>query len=242
MESALSSACLAKIQAASKPMSLSEISAACLGRREPNAELKQALKQLTDRAEIHEWPSYRRSPLFGGRSLRSAVEDAFVAVLDEAPFTIAKAAKSVSQAVGRVSEENARNELRAVASKLAGACKIVQVPISRQSVVYMSLSYVGRLAPTQSAAEATNTFDQLIITAVNHLQSGPGNFVPVEELRKSSAIRDFIDAAIISLADQGKLVLGRYGGPRPEDDVERTRFLEDRKGQLFVGIATPRND
>jgi hypothetical protein len=239
MESELSSACLTTIQTASKPMSLSEIGAACLGRSKPNAKLIEALKQLTDRAAIHEWPSYRRSQIFSKQPLRSAVEDGFVAVLDGAPLTIAKAARPVSQALGRVSENRVLAELRAVAPKLAGARKIVQVPVNRQSVVYMSIPYLGRIVPAKPAA---GTIEQLIVAAVKGLQSGQGNFVRVDELRKSRALRDVVDTAIISLADQGKLILGHYGGPRPDNDEEKSRYLEDSKGQLFIAVAIPRNE
>ena len=239
MDSELSSACLTAIQTASKPMSLSEIGAACLGRSKPNAKLVEALKQLTSRAAIHEWPSYRRSHIFSHRPLRSAVEDAFVAILDGAPLTIAKAAKPVSQALGRVSEDSVLAELRGVAPKLAGARKIVQVPVNRQSVVYMSISYLARLVPAKSAAA---TIDQLIVAAVKGLESGPGNFVRVDELRKSRELQNFVDAAIISLADHGKLILGHYGGPRPESDEEKCVTLRIRREQLFIGVAIPRNE
>jgi hypothetical protein len=240
MDSELSSACLTAIQKASKPMSLFEIGAACLGRSKPNAKLVETLTQLTGRAVIHEWPSYRRSQIFSNRPLRSAVEDAFVAVLDEAPLTIAKAAKPVSQALGRVSEDSVLAELRGVAPKLAGARKIMQVPVNRQSVVYMSISYLGRrLVPAKSA---TDTIEQLIVAAVKGLQSGHGNFVRVDELPKSRELRNFLDAAIISLADQGKLILGHYGGPRPESDEEKSRYLEDPTGQLINAVAIPRNE
>jgi hypothetical protein len=37
-----------------KPISLSEIGAACLGRTKPNAKLEEVLKQLVGRAVIHE--------------------------------------------------------------------------------------------------------------------------------------------------------------------------------------------
>jgi len=170
--------------------------------------------------------------------LRSAVEDAFVAVLDEAPLTIAKAAKPASQVLRRVSEDSVLAELRGVAPKLVAARKIVQVPVNRQSVVYMSIPYLERLVPAKSAADT----EQLILAAVRGLQSGPGNFVKVDELRKSREWRHFIDAAIISLADKGKLILGHYGGPRPESDEEKSRYLEDPKGQLFIGVAIPRNE
>src|SRR5262245_3555211 len=239
MDSELSRACLTAIQSASKPMSLAEIGAACLGRSKPNAKLVEALKQLTGRAEIHEWPSYRRSQIFSNRSLQSAVEDAFVAALDEAPLTIAKAAKPVSQALGRVSEDSVLAELRGLAPKLARARKVMQVPVNRQSVVYISISYLGRLVPAKTGAD---TIEQLIVATVKGLQSGIGNFVSVEELRKSRALRDFVDSAIISLASKCKLILGPYGGPRPESDEEKSRYLEDQNGQLFIGIAIPRNE
>jgi hypothetical protein len=242
MESELSSACLEKIQAASKPMSLSEISAACFGRPKPTAKLTEALKHLVDRATVYEWPSYRTSRIFSGRPLRSAVEDAFVALLDDAPLTVSKAAKPVSQFIGRVSEEKVLAELRTAAPKVAAAHRIVQVPISRQSVVYMSPSYLGRLVPTKPTHGPTETLDQLIVAAIKKLESGPGNFVSVQELRSSRALHDAMDATIISLADQGRLMLGHYGGPRPESDEEKSRYLEDKKGQLVIGIAIPRKE
>ena len=76
-------------------------------------------------------------------------KSAFVAVLDDAPLTIAKAAKPVRDVLGRVSEESVLAELRGVAPKLAAARKIMQVPVNRQSVVYMSIPYLGRIVPAK---------------------------------------------------------------------------------------------
>jgi len=112
MDSELSDACLNAIQNAKKPISLSEIGAVCLGRSKPNAKLVEVLKQLAGRAVIHQWPTYRRSQIFGSRPLRSAVEDAFVATLEHAPLTVAQAAKPISQLIGRVSEKSVLAELR----------------------------------------------------------------------------------------------------------------------------------
>jgi hypothetical protein len=154
-------------------MSLSEIGAACLGRSKPNVKLIEALKQLTDQAAINEWPSYRRSRIFSERPLRSAVEDAFVAVLDGAPLTIAKAARPVSQALGRVSEDRVLAELRGVAPKLAEARKIVQVPVNRQSVVYISIPYLGRLLPAKSAAATLRWAEERM--------RSPGDVQPAEQ-------------------------------------------------------------
>ena len=235
MHSELSDACLNAIQKATKPISLSEIGAACLGRSKPNAKLEEVLKQLVGRAVIHEWPTYRKSRLFDGRPLRSAVESAFVAVLDDAPLTIAQAAKPVRDVLNRVSEKSVLSELRGVAPKLAAARKIIQVPVNRQTVVYMSVPYLGRIVPAKPAAT-----EQTIIDAVTRLQPGPGNYVRVDQLRQSADVRGLIDATVIALADQSKLVLAPYGGPRPVTDEERSRYVEDGAGHLFIAI--PRHE
>jgi hypothetical protein len=244
MHSELSDACLNAIQKATKPISLSEIGAACLGRTKPNAKLEEVLKQLVGRAVIHEWPSYRRSQIFGSRPLRSAVEDAFVAALDDAPLTIAKAAKPVSRVLGRVSEERVLAELRGLAPKLAASRKIMQVPVNRQSVVYISMNYLGRIVPAKAATNPTENMIiaavNVIIAAVTRLQPGPGNYVRVDQLRQSPETRRLFDTAVIALADQSKLVLAPYGGPRPVTDEERSRYVEDGAGHLFIAI--PRHE
>src|SRR5262249_18124703 len=220
MDSELSDACLKAIQKAAKPITLSEIGAVCLGRSKPNAKLTEVLKQLAGRAVIHQWPTYRRSQIFDSRPLRRAVEDAFLAALDDAPLTVAKAAKPISQVLGRVSEKSVLVELRGVAPELAAARKIIQVPISRHSVLYMSIPYLERFVPAKSAA---SSIEKLILDVITRLQPGPGNYVSVDQLRRSTEFRRFLDDAVIVLADQGKLVLAPYGGPRPETDEERSR-------------------
>jgi hypothetical protein len=239
MDSELSDACLEAILKATKPITLSEIGVACLRRSKPNTKLMEALKQLAGRAVIHQWPTYRRSQIFDRRPLRRAVEDAFLAALDNTPLTIAKAAGRISQALGRVSEKSVLAELRKVAPKLVTANKIIQVPVSRQSVVYISILYVGCFVPTKSA---DSSIEKLILDVVVRLEPGRGNYVSVDQLNRSAELRRFFDGAIIALADQGKLVLAPYGGPRPKTDEERSRYVEDATGQLFVGVAFPRDE
>jgi hypothetical protein len=87
MDSELSDACVKAVQKATKPITLSEIGAACLGCSKPNAKLVastptracgqllfctahdrvEVLKQLAGRAVIHQWPTYRRSQIFDRR-------------------------------------------------------------------------------------------------------------------------------------------------------------------------------
>jgi hypothetical protein len=238
MDSELSDACLKAVQTAAKPISLSEIGAS-LGRSKPNDQLVKILKQLAGRAAIHQWPAYRTSQIFASRPLRGAVEEAFIAALNESPLTVAKAAKPVSKVLGRVSEASALAELRGLAPKLAAAGKIIQVPVSRQSVVYMSIPYLERLVSTKPAA---NPVEKLIVDGVTRLQPGFGNYVRVDQLRQSVELRQFFDAAVIALADQGKLVLAPFGGQRPQSDEDKLRYVEDDAGLLFIGVAFPRKE
>jgi len=238
MDSELSEACVTAIKQAAKPISLSDIGAACLGRSKPTTKLVEVLRQLTGRAVIHQWPSYRRSHIFSSVPLPMAVEEAFLTALEDAPLTVAQAAKPVSHIIGRVSEESALAELRRVAPKLASARKIMQIPVGRQSVVYMSVPYLGHIVPTKPS----NAAEELILEVVTRLQPGAGNYVAVEKIRHSAELRRFIDAAVIALAARGKLVLAPYGGPRPETDEERSRYVADARGELFIGIALPRTE
>jgi hypothetical protein len=108
MDSELSEACVKAVQQAAKPISLSEIGAACLGRTKPTTKLIEVLKQLADGAVIYQWPSYRRSQIFGSVPFRSAVEDAFVIALEDAPLTVPGAAKPVSK-INQVRKIGVRN-------------------------------------------------------------------------------------------------------------------------------------
>lgn len=240
MDSELSDSCIKAIRASAKPMSIAEIRKACLGRAKPSGELDEALKQLVRQAAIYEWPAYGRcQELFGHRSLRSAVEEAFVAALDDAPLTVPKAGEPVRRALARASEKTVLGELRDAAPQLAAAHKIIQVPVNRQTVVYMSTTYLGRLVEPKPVA---NSVEQAILDAVERLQPGFGNYVSVSDLRKAMEFRQILDAAVMALADQSKVILAYYDGPRPDTEEDRSRYIEDRSQQLFIGVALPRQD
>ena len=98
--------------------------------------------------------------------------------------------------------------------------------------------------------------ESAIIDAMEQLQSGPGNYVSIEELREAMLARKLgqagmplrrkdIDQAIVNLRDQGKLLGAHYGGPRtPEREaayIVDEDVMDDmgRKG-LIHGIALPR--
>ncbi len=74
-----------------------------------------------------------------------------------------------------------------------------------------------------------------IMQTMEKLQSGEGNYVQISKLR--SELGPGADAEIMKLANEGRLMLGRYGGPRPDD---LSRFLVGEKGELFHAVAIPR--
>jgi hypothetical protein len=53
-------------------------------------------------------------------------------------------------------------------------------------------------------------------------------------------VRAAFDTAVIHLADKRQLVLARYDGPRPVPDEEKWEYVEDDRGELFIGVALPR--
>ena len=96
----------------------------------------------------------------------------------------------------------------------------------------------------------------VIPEVIARMQSGPGNYVRVDHLRMAPEIQAIFDKAAIELARAGKLVLGRYDGPRPipEEDYHayiHHRIPENVRGlgphserdeeDLFIGVALPRN-
>jgi hypothetical protein len=75
---------------------------------------------------------------------------------------------------------------------------------------------------------------------VQRLQPGAGNYVRVDRLRSAPEVRAALDRAVIHLADMRALVLARYDGPRPVPDDEKWGYVEDDRGELFIGVALPR--
>jgi hypothetical protein len=237
MNSELRAACIRAIQQAKKPMTVVEIGAACLIRGKPTEKLAGPLDELSASALIHEWPKYRNTRIFWNRPLRSAVDEAFIAVLDSAPLTVPKAAKPVSKLLQRASESSVLSELKLVAPRLAATHRIMHVAVNRQSVVYLSFAYVGRLLPGRGPETSIET---TVVEAVKRLQSGPGNFVRIDHLRNAPELRGILDATVIRLAEKGELVLGRYDGPRPVPEEDKWNYVEDERAELFIGAAVPR--
>jgi hypothetical protein len=244
MSSDLHAACLATIQQSDKPMTLSEIGNATgrkVSSKKAKAELLSELGHLRDAAAIHEWPAYGRSRVFWIRPLAECLAEAFERVVASELLTVPKAAGIISKKLHRVSEKAALAALEPVTAKLLADQRILQVAPSGQDIKYLSCKFVvHRFLPQPiSPPSGDASIEAMILGAVEALQSGPGNFVKVELLRNAPDFRRRFDDAAIKLAREGKLVLMRYGGPRPVPEMEKKHYVEDLSGELFIGVALP---
>lgn len=238
----LRDACIAAVQQADGPLTAAQIgaAAAALGGKKPGGkDVAEALSQLPADSRVSEWPKRGRSRIFAKVSFRNAVEDAFVKALDEEALTVPKAARPVSKLLKQVSESSALAELKKVAPQLAAAKRVLRVAVNRQSVAYLSFGYLERQIPAHGPE---SSLADSILAVVERLQSGPGNYVRIDHLRNAPELRRRVDDAAIELAEKGKLVLGRYDGPRPVPDEEKWNYLEDSRGELFIGLALRRNE
>ena len=66
------------------------------------------------------------------------------------------------------------------------------------------------------------------------MESAPGNYVTLPELRKAPSLQAAIAEAMLQLARSEKVFLASFGTlPRPEEAAD----LLELKGELFIGFA-----
>jgi hypothetical protein len=212
-------------------------------------QLKEAFAGPPEQLGVYSWPKHGSSWIYCNRSLRTCIEEALLRALDREPLTAPKAAKAVRKALKYISETLALAEVKAAARELVASQQIVPVAPNRQCVMYLSRNWMaGQAVPPSAAVPASGTVSpsgngsvsSLIPAIVERLQPGPGNYVRVGLLRNAPEIRGLVDSAVIQLADAGKLVLARYDGPRPVPDPDKWIYVEDERGDLFIGVALPR--
>jgi hypothetical protein len=63
----------------------------------------------------------------------------------------------------------------------------------------------------------------------------------VDQLRLAPEIRTIFDKAVIELADRREVVLAHFDGPYPVSADQKWNYVEDDKGELFIGVALPRD-
>ncbi len=226
----------AVIQRSTGPMTAKQVRDAVGGRGNTfSADLR---KGLQGHAQISVWKC-GNSYAFASRPSGAYVEEAFLRAIEERPLTIAKAAKVVE--VPYVSEERFRKEVKAVLSRPVVTDKLFQFPASRQSVIYFSRVWMAKQGGAGTVDEE-NPLASVIRAVVERLQSGPGNYVRVDHLRRAPELRAELDKAVIRLARAGKLVLGRYEGPRPVPEDEEWAYIPGEGRDLFISVALPRDE
>lgn len=175
--------------------------------------------------------------MFCRRTLRDAVEDAFLQALEQQPLTPARAGAAVRKSLRRISAGLALQEIKAAAPGLLSARQVHTIGVNRQVFVYVGTRWLEKLLPQQPVNASRG---EGILTALQRLQPGPGNYVRIDHLRAAPEVRLRLDQEVVQLAEAGKLILGRYDGPRPVPDEEKGNYIEDQNGELFIAIALPR--
>jgi len=200
-----------------------------------SAEIRES---LPGNAGIYIWPNFRGSALFCSRPLAACVEEALLKALDEEPLTVTKAVSAVKRALRKVSEIHIVKEIKVRLLQQTMSGTIVRLATGRQSAVYLSRNWMAKQERVNADGGA---FRKAIPEAVARLQSGPGNYVRLDQLRMAQEIRTIFDKAVIELADRRKLVLAHFDGPYPVPEDQKWIYVEDDRGELFIGVALPRN-
>jgi hypothetical protein len=201
------------------------------------SELKKVVADGPAIPGIYAWPKYGASQVYCSRPLRSCVEEALLVALEREPQTIPKAAKAVRKALRFVGEKRASGEVRAAGRDLATSKQLLVFAATRQSPIFVSWAWLKAQAPGELSP---GTLERALPAVVQRLQPGAGNYVRADRLRNAAEVRAVFDKAVIHLADNRQLVLARYDGPRPVPDEEKWEYVEDDRGELFIGVALPR--
>jgi len=241
MTSELLEATKAVVQRTAGPMTIGQIITAV--KREmkvPNkdrfsAEIKESLPGA---AGIYTWPEFRGSPLFCRRTLIACVEEALLRALDEEPLTATKAGSVVKKALRYVSGKQILKEIKVLLPRQAASGAVLRLAVGRQSAIYLSRSWMAKQVRVDAGEELLAS---VIPRVVARIQSGPGNYVRVDHLRSAPEIRTIFDKTVIELADRRQLVLAHFDGPYPVPEGQKWIYVEDEKGELFLGVALPRN-
>jgi hypothetical protein len=133
---------------------------------------------------------------------------------------------------GTKAGEEARRQLR----RLSTDEKLIEITTNPRTKVYFSRDWLRQLV----GRRGVDALSEAILAAVERLESRRGNYVAVDEVRASAAVRKAFDKTAVQLACEGYLVLGGYDGPRPIPEEQRAEFVEDDHENLYIGVARPR--
>jgi hypothetical protein len=241
-------AAMTVLRRSSAPMTLAQIWTAA--KRETRAPAKDKdrfaneLRELTpEQAGVYSWPEFQRSAVYCSRPLESCVEEALLRSLDEQPLDQTRVAQEkraslLARPLRLVSKTQVAKQINLLLPRLSASGAIVRLSAGRQAAVYLSKKWMAMQAGGRAGDDALRS---VLPQVVARLQSGPGNYVRVDHLRLAPEILAIFDRAVIELADRRQLVLGHFDGPYPVPDDRKWNYVEDGRGELFVGVALPRD-
>ena len=232
MNPAIIAACAAKINEAEKPLALSKIRLQLpKPLRFKPAESAEVEQQLAA-GQIAKWPVGRGPKiLYWHRSLPECAAEALLDFLSLKPAAFEDAVKAVRPRLHKVSKAVAETELKTILPGLLADGRLYQETLGRK-IWYFSPVWAQRIGGQSALRNA-------VLQAVEMLESAPGNYVAVYKLRTAPAVNALFDKAAIALADEGRLVMTDYDGPRPVADEKAHEYVKDAEGRLYIGLARP---
>jgi hypothetical protein len=177
---------------------------------------------------VQPWPDAgAQRDLFWNRSFAGAVRDAIPAALAEAPLTLSKLASALRRLVPKSGGARLREELQRQLQALTATGQVTKI-----GNCFCSQAYFRKMAGAQTSSGAG--LSTLVLTAIREMESAPGNYVTLPELRKAPCLQAAIAQAMLQLARAEKVFLAGFGTePRPEEAAD----LLELNGELFIGFA-----
>ncbi len=229
-------ACVARIREADKPLALAAIRKLLPKPLKVTPKQEPELALALDAAPVVKWAAAGKGkPRYWHRTLRECATTALMDALLKKPITLALALKDLKPKLFGASKPVAEVELKALLYELQAAGKVHQEVLDRK-VWYFSPQWAAAFAGQKTR------LGEAIVSSVQALESGPGNYVAVYKLRTAAAVNAQFDEAAIALADAGELILSAYDGPRPVPAEKAHEFVQDSQGLLYVGLARPRRE
>ncbi len=235
-------ACVETIARADAPLTVSDLrgrmeTLSAFRRRQEEA-VERLLEERTKAGELHVWPPVPRSrkQRFWHAGFADTVADKLMQALAATPATPRQAIDRVRKILPKLTAAKAEAEARRQLHRLAAEQRLIEFRANRQTIVYFSKDWLKQFA----GPPVPDPLSAAVLAAVEQLEPGRGNYVAVDEVRASSALRKAFDRTALQLARAGRLVLGGYDGPRPIPEERRREFIEDDRGNLYIAVAWPR--
>ena len=244
-ESTLES-CLSVLRESEAPLNVSNILKLLA---EPDKVHKKSIPEIGSRLEAagaHKWPPQRgAASRYWHHTVAGHISAVLVENLDRQPLTLALAAGLIKASI--LSKDRAVVEVK-TQLLLLEELQVRQQVLADKKIWYFSKAWAQRLAdasPVSSNVSSTlssPSFKDAIVRSIEALESGPGNYVPVYKLRLASGANAHFDRQIVELADENRLVMTAYNGPRPVPEEQAHDYVQDEQGRLYIGIARPRKE